>query len=47
MISEAALRHLNVSDFNKDKVEVYFDIIGLLEVFASLSGGTQEFSDNA
>mmetsp|Transcript_22269 Transcript_22269/g.34447 ORF Transcript_22269/g.34447 Transcript_22269/m.34447 type:complete len:800 (-) Transcript_22269:1038-3437(-) len=39
MISEAALRHLNVSSHRKEKVEVYFDLFGLMQTFGSASGG--------
>jgi hypothetical protein len=38
MVSSYALRHLNVTSNRKEKVELYFDIIGLLNLFASSSG---------
>lgn len=40
MVSAGALRHLGVSARNKEKVEVYFDISGLLTTLSSMKSMT-------
>ena len=39
MISENAMRYLNISSVEKDSVELYFDIMRLLKTFTSISDG--------
>ena len=38
IISSYALRHLGVPADRKHKVEIYFDILGLLDLFATVTG---------
>jgi hypothetical protein len=47
MLSASAKRHLDVSDYRKEKVELFFDVVGLLNqlsAFASL--GVEDADDN-
>jgi hypothetical protein len=44
VISSYALRHLGVSSDRKEKVEVYFDILGLIDIFMSVSGNSAKSS---
>lgn len=39
MVSENALRYLNISSVDKDSVELYFDLMRLLKTFTSVSDG--------
>ena len=46
MISDSARRHLDVTDYRKEKIELFFDVIGLLNQFASFaSPGVEDTSD--
>ena len=40
MVSAGALRHLGVSARNKEKVEVYFDVSGVLKTLNSMKAMT-------
>jgi hypothetical protein len=40
MISETATRHLNVSSHRKEKIELYFDIVGMINLFSSTTGAS-------
>jgi len=39
MVAHSALKHLNVTGHRKEKIEVFFDVLGLFQTFEALSGG--------
>jgi len=45
MVSESALRHLNVSGSRKEKLEVYFDIFGMMQTMTSMMGSDFSFGE--
>ena len=45
IVSSYALRHLGVPADRKHKVEVYFDVMGLMDLFASSTGSTARTQD--
>ena len=45
IISSYALRHLGVPADRKHKVEIYFDLLGLLDLFATVTGTSARKDD--
>ena len=45
MISETAARHLQVTNDHKDKIEVFFDVISLFNLFSQQSGQSPPEAD--
>ena len=45
MISAPARRHLDVSDFRKEQLELYFDIVGSLSSLSEIAGTSEHEVD--